>query len=89
MDFLKGWAGRWAIAEMGDIHPSLSHHQKHIVLVGRDALHGGRSWSTQQSPAFSTVLATTFLLPLQTVAETPFRAVWLNCLAGIKKCLNS
>lgn len=38
---------------------------------------------------FSASLAAAFALPLQTVAQTPFQAARLNCLIGIKKCLNS
>lgn len=69
--------------------PSLLLHRGHAVLVERGALCGGTSTNMQRSPPFSAYLATTFLLPLQTVAETPFHAVRLNCLAEIKKCLNS
>lgn len=89
MDFQKGWAGRWTVIKMRTMHSSLLHHRNHAVLMELGALPGGRSWSAQQLPPFSAFLATTFPLPLQTVAETPFRAVWLNCLVGIKKCLNS
>ena len=33
MDFLTGWAARWAVAEMRATHPSLSHPPKRAVLV--------------------------------------------------------
>lgn len=89
MDFLKGWADRGTVAAMKATRPSLSRHRKRAVLMELGVLHGGRSWSMQQSPPFSAFLATTFPLPLQTVAETLFHTVRLNCLVGIKKCLNS